>query len=175
MEPTLEIHALPHPDAKVRRLGFDLTDPYVEQCWSSVLGPSGVAVLRRMPTLWREQEPARVRSAALAATFGMTSGIGEHATFKRTLDRLVHFRFGHWIDEGAALGIYSDVPPLSGNALRRAPEWTKATHERLLGRHLDGIATRRDHGASVADITARLDRLQEPNPARLPPTQALKR
>lgn len=62
-----------HPDDRVQRVGFDLTDPYVEQCWSAVVGPSSTLLLRRMPDLWAVNSPARsrplsclVRSASVA-------------------------------------------------------------------------------------------------------------
>jgi TrwC relaxase len=50
MEPpqVLAIHAVPHPNPKVRRVGFALDDPYVEQVWAGVIGPSGLLVLRRL-------------------------------------------------------------------------------------------------------------------------------
>lgn len=175
MEPTIEIQALPHPDLRVRRLGFELTHPYVEQCWGAILGPSGVAVLRRMPTLWRESEPARMSSAEFAATFGLTGGTGEYGKFNRTLNRLVQFRLAHWVDEGAVLGVFTEVAPLSERALDRVPDWTRSAHQHLLGEHLDGIATRNDHRASVADISARLDRLQQPDRSEVPSTEALGR
>jgi len=44
-----------HPNRQVRRVGFDLSDTYVEQCWSAVIGPSAVVLLRRMPELWRHE------------------------------------------------------------------------------------------------------------------------
>jgi hypothetical protein len=53
MEPpeVLAIHAVPHPNPKVRRVGFTLDDPYVEQVWAAVIGPSALLVLRRLPML----------------------------------------------------------------------------------------------------------------------------
>jgi hypothetical protein len=60
MEPpeVLAIHAVPHPNPKVRRVGFALDDPYVKQVGAGVIGPSGLLALRRLPLLWREREPA---------------------------------------------------------------------------------------------------------------------
>ena len=53
MEPpeVLAIHAVPHPNPKVQQVGFALDDPYVEQVWAGVIGPSAVLVLRRLPVL----------------------------------------------------------------------------------------------------------------------------
>jgi hypothetical protein len=172
MDTTLELHAQPHPDHRVRRLGFDLTDPYVEQCWSAVLGPSGIALLRRMPVLWAESEPANFQSAELGASFGLTGGAGPNSRFGRTLQRVTQFRFGEWIEPGTALAVYTEVAPLSERQLQRLPAWTQTTHQRLLGAHLDGIAARDSNSPRVADITVRLDRLQQRRPTQ---TQALGR
>jgi hypothetical protein len=56
----LAIHAVPHPNPKVRRVGFVLDDPYVEQVCAGVIGPSALLALRPLPVLWREREPAVV-------------------------------------------------------------------------------------------------------------------
>ena len=93
METNLELHARPHPDAQVRRLGFDVAHPYVEQCWGAVVGPSSVAILRRMPVLWTQQEPALLPSDALAQTLGLGPGTGQHGRFSRALDRLAQPAF----------------------------------------------------------------------------------
>src|SRR3546814_12576733 len=37
-----------HPDARVQRVGFDLTDPYVEQCWRSEEHTSELQSLMRI-------------------------------------------------------------------------------------------------------------------------------
>jgi hypothetical protein len=41
MEPpeVLAIHAVPHPNPQVRRVGFTLDDPYVEQVWAESSAP----------------------------------------------------------------------------------------------------------------------------------------
>jgi hypothetical protein len=175
MDTHLEIQALPHPDPRIRRLGFDLTHPYVEQCWGAVLGPSGVALLRRMPTLWAEHEPARFPTAELGATLGLTGGTGDQSRFARTLERLTYFDLGAWTDQGSVLSIYTEVAPLTEQRVDRLPEWTRRAHGRLLGEHLDGIASRNDRSSAVADITSRLDRLQQPRTSHQPPSTALGR
>ena len=35
-----------HPNPQVRQVGFDLEHPYVERCWSAVVGPSSMLLLR---------------------------------------------------------------------------------------------------------------------------------
>jgi hypothetical protein len=67
----LVIRAVPHPNPKVRRVGFTLDDPYVEQVWAGVIGPSALLVLRRLPVLWREREPALVDLRELGQSLGL--------------------------------------------------------------------------------------------------------
>src|SRR3546814_2815573 len=52
----------------------------------------------------------------------------------------------------------SDV--CSSDLLSRLPEWTRDTHERLFGAHLEQVDDVARHQADVASITARFDRLQ---------------
>ncbi|HET6662952.1 MAG TPA: hypothetical protein VFG94_01780, partial [Acidimicrobiales bacterium] len=73
MEPpeVLAIHAVPDPNPKVRRVGFALDDPYVEQVWAGVIGPSSLLALRRLPVLWRDRKPAVVDVRELGQSLGL--------------------------------------------------------------------------------------------------------
>jgi hypothetical protein len=174
MDPNIELAAIPHPDPRVRRLGFDLSDPYVEQCWGAVLGPTGVAILRRAPVLWSHSEPALVPAAELAQSLGLGTSHDTNSRFSRAVERLVSFRVAVWVDEGTSLGIYTELPPLGPRSLERAPSWTRETHERLLSARLDNLAaTVTAPNPRVASITARLDQLQQRAPEQ--PTTALQR
>jgi len=175
MDTTIELHARPHPDPRVRRLGFDLTHPYVEQCWGAVIGPSAVVILRRLPVLWAQHEPAQFPADALAASLGLGLGAGQNGRFHRSLERLSQFRLAEWIERGTALAVYTEVTPFSASRVARVPEWTREAHERLLGAHLDGIATETDHGARIAEITARLDRLERPSAPQLQSNKGIER
>ena len=68
-----------HPDARVQRLGFDLSDPYVEQCWGPVIGPSATLLLRRIPTLWTDWVPATISHEELARSLGLAAGTGANS------------------------------------------------------------------------------------------------
>jgi hypothetical protein len=175
MDTNLELHARPHPDTQVRRLGFDLAHPYVEQCWGAVVGPSSVAILRRMPVLWTHHEPAVLPADELAESLGLAPGAGRHGRFNRALDRLAQFRLAEWIDPGRSIAVYTEVAPLRDQRLARLPQWTQEAHERLLDSHLDRIATVKDFSAQVAEVTARLDRLEHPTAHAIPPSKALGR
>lgn len=171
----LELAAAPHPDPRVRRAGFDLTHPYVEQCWGAVIGPSGLAIMRRLPVLWTEQEPARISLAELARSLGLGAGTGENSRLQRSLERMVRFGLAGWAEPERVLGVYSEVPPLRGRRLEQLPEWSRRAHGRLLGAHVDHLVADGNHSPEVAAVSARLDRLQRPNGPGLTPIPAVGR
>jgi hypothetical protein len=165
----LELAAVPHPDSHVRRAGFSLTDPYVEQCWSAVAGPSTVLLLRRLPVLWAAQEPVRLHAAELGNMLGLGPGTTPNSRLARTLDRAVRFHLATWDQPGAALSVYTEVAPLSPRQLERAPEWTRQAHERLLVAHLADLATQAVGPGRAAELVERLDRLQQRVESAAPP------
>jgi hypothetical protein len=155
----LEVHALAHPDERVRRVGFSLEHPYVEQCWAGVLGPSSMLVLRRMPVLWREEMPARVDVRELALSIGLgTATTGQQSRIVRTFDRLRKFGMLVGLDE-ASVGVYAHVPPVPQRLLKRVPDWTVRVHERLVQAHLEELAGG-PPAPAVDGVRARLDHLQ---------------
>jgi hypothetical protein len=162
-DPLLTFSPLNHPNPKVQRVGFELTDPYVEQCWAAVVGPSSTLLLRRMPVLWTERVPAEIPTTELSRSIGLGSGTGHSSRLTGILRRLEQFRLvrptGTTYDH---FDVFVDVPPLTRGQLDRVPEWTRTTHHRLFGAHLDGLADRSDRQAKIASVTARLDRLQHP-------------
>ena len=127
METHFELHARPHPDARVRQLGFDLAHPYVEQCWGALIGPSSVAILRRLPVLWAHQEPTRLPTDVLAQTLGLGPGTGPSGRFHRALDRLTRSRLAEWIEPGTAIAVYTEDAPRSQRGLGRLPVRSRAT------------------------------------------------
>jgi hypothetical protein len=161
---TIVIHAAGHPAFAVQRAGFPLDHPYVEQCWTSMLGPSGVLFLRRMPELWRQGTTVGVEVEALARSLGLGAAKGRRSAMWRTMDRLCNMRFAQWGGE-QELEVYTEVRPLTARQLERVPELVRDTHERLLGEHLDRLATPlatpQPPVAGVTDLTRRLDRLQQ--------------
>jgi hypothetical protein len=173
MEPpeVLAIHAVPHPNPKVRRIGFALDDPYVEQVWAGVIGPSALLVVRRLPVLWREREPAVVDLRELGQSLGLGPSLARSGRTWRTIERLVGFGLAQWLP-GDELGVRTEVAPLIDRQLARVPVWTRQVHDRLLGTHLDRLALSHtdpplhpDWSLDTARITARLDHLQHRRPA----------
>lgn len=167
-----------HPNPTVRHVGFELDSSYVEQCWASTLGPSSIALLRRMPVLWTAQVPAGIEAGELSASLGLGTGTGERSRLHNTLDRLV--RFGLMRESaGGEFDVFCQVAPLSARQLERAPQWTVDIHQRLLTAHLtrvgatEPVAGGVDAGADPAVLLAgRLDRLQRPSPPRPVPVGA---
>jgi hypothetical protein len=138
---TLEITPLPHPDPRVReRAGFDLTHPYLEQCWTPILGPSGVLVLRALPGLWAEGSPAVADSDELARSVGLSAAPGRKATFHRALDRLATMGMAVWTERGSSIGIYTQVPPVGAGRMAKRPERTQRAHRRHLEDRLAQLA-----------------------------------
>ena len=137
----LAIHPAAYPNLEVHRAGFPLDHPYLEQCWSPILGPSSVLLLRHTAQLWRDQSPAHVDSADLAQQIGLGKGTGTHSPLGHTVNRLVRFRFAEWAAPGV-LDVYTEVRPIRDRDLRRLPDWSAARHDQLLERHLDDIVSR---------------------------------
>jgi hypothetical protein len=135
---SLEVHPAPHPKLEAHRAGFPLDHPYLEQCWTPVLGPSSVLLLRRIPWLWRESAPAEVDVGELGAQLGLGHGDGRHSPMARTVERIVRFRFASWSGPGT-LDVFTEVPPLPDRHLDRVPRWCVERHEQLLTAHLDAL------------------------------------
>lgn len=159
---TLSFTPVDHPDKRVQRIGFELTDPYVEQCWSAVVGPTSTLLLRRFPALWAKEVPAQIRTSDLSRSLGLGEGVGERSRIASTMQRLVQYRLARPCPDGMGLDVYQQVSPLSTRQLERVPEWTQHTHERLFGAHLEQIDDLSKHRGSVASMSKRLDRLQRP-------------
>ena len=134
----LEIHPAAHPSLEVHRAGFPLDHPYLEQCWSPILGPSSILLLRHTAQLWRDQSPAVVDTADLAQQIGLGKGHGNHSPLGRTLDRIARFRFASWAAPGV-LDVYTEIRPLREHDRSRVPDWTARRHHELLERHLDSL------------------------------------
>lgn len=163
LDTTLSFTPVDHPDQRVRRFGFELADPYVEQVWSTVLGPSGTLLLRRLPVLWTDSIPLRVEGRDLAGQLGLGRGVAHQSRFARTLDRIMHFGLAASSPDGPGLDVYLQVAPLTEGRVAHLPAWTRQAHERLLDAHLAQIGAAGVTAppvTNVSSLTARLDRLQ---------------
>ncbi|MGH9117137.1 MAG: hypothetical protein ACRD0A_04450 [Acidimicrobiales bacterium] len=114
---------------------FPATHPYVEECWTGIIGPTSVLLLRRATLLFHERVPAVIDSAELAASLGLGRGLGRDGRLGHTIERLRQFRLAAWEPEHA-LAIADRVPPLTSRQLERGPAWVTRRHQL----HLDRLA-----------------------------------
>lgn len=149
-----------HPDQRVRQVGFDLTDTYVEQCWSAVVGPSATLLLRRLPELWRHQVPAEIPASEFSQSLGLGAGTGPNSRLASTMDRLVRFGLAR-PERAGGLDVFLEVAPLHTRQLERVPAWTRSTHERLLSAHLEGFEGVTQHRSKVTAATDDLERFRQ--------------
>jgi hypothetical protein len=150
----------------VRRVGFALDEPYVEEVWVGVIGPSVLLALRRLPVLWREREPALVDLRELGQSLGLGPSLARSGRMWRTIERLVGFGMAHWLlcDE---LGVRTDVAPLCGRQLARVLGCTRQVHDRLVGMHLDRLALA--HTDRTLGPPRPVPRDRPPRPPPVPP------
>jgi hypothetical protein len=136
---SLEAHLAPHPKLEVHRGRFPLDHPYLEQCWTPVLGPSKL-LLRRVPWLWSEATPAEIDIGALGAQLGR--GDGCHSPMGRTVERIARLlsasssardtrdltlrvRDGIRGTHPSSGHTLAGFPPGNLRATRRAPGWSR--------------------------------------------------
>lgn len=135
---TLTVVAVPHRSPEVHRAGFDMGSEYVERVWTSSLGCTAVALLRRLASEFADAEVVTINLPELATALGLAWTDSRHSPLNRTLDRLVRFGFARWAD--GELHVYTTVPPLGHGRLARLPQQVRDDHALLLGVHLDSLA-----------------------------------
>jgi hypothetical protein len=109
-----------HPDPRVRRIGFELADPYVEQWWGAVVGPSCTLLLRRLPELWRQSVPVEMQAEELSCSLGLGHGVGRHSRINQALKRLDDFGLTHTDARPDQIDVYSTVSPLRASLTERS-------------------------------------------------------
>lgn len=162
----LRLHPVPHQSAAIHQLGFPLDHPYVEQCWTPVIGPTSVLLLRRLPQLWTTAIPAQVELTDLSRSLGLGASTGPNGAMRRTLERLTRFRLASFSGP-EDLDVYTEAPPVPQRQLDRLPSWTRDRHHHLLTQHLDHLA--RPH--TPTNLTTALDRLHHPRPTTPTPAR----
>lgn len=161
---TLSFTQVDHPRTQIRNVGFDLRHPHVEQCWSAVIGPSSVLLLRRLPGLWSAEVPAVLDTAEFARSLGLGSGTGITGRLHNTLGRLTHFGLTERSPDGSGLDVCCQMPVLSPRQLVQASWMTRESHERIFDEHLRTLAEAAGHCTSAPRIVSRLDQLRNEPP-----------
>jgi hypothetical protein len=109
---------------------FPLDHPYVERCWTSVVGPTGVALLRRASVLFSASSQPTIDLLQVARDLGIT-GSDASRRMQRTLLRLERLGFIE-CPTSDEVHVYVDVPPLPAGELRRSTASLRAMHRNLV-------------------------------------------
>ncbi len=106
---------------------FACRSDYVEQCWTPLLGPSSILLLRLLETIVTDT-PTTMSLRELAHRIGIAD-----AAARRTLQRLGQFRHIALLDNGT-LAVRTELPALARAQTRRIPATAEAMHHRHLAR-----------------------------------------
>jgi len=101
---------------------------YVEACWTSVIGPSGVALLRLVAGM-TAHGPVRMHPGELAAVLGISHTQGKNSRLTRTLDRLD--RFGLIDRNGTRILVPQHCNPLPTHTVERSCDLVQHWHHTL--------------------------------------------
>lgn len=117
-------------DPVVDRVGFGVTDPYVELVWLPVIGPSATWMLRRLDG-WLPEPGSVVEFdlGELGAMLGLGPSVAAGSSVQRTMRRLVRFGLADWCGQ---LRVRGFVPPLPRRQLVRLPLWVQDAHAALV-------------------------------------------
>ena len=107
---------------------FPLDHEYVERCWTSVIGPTGVMVLRRAAALFAESDRPTVDLIELARDLGLIGSDGPRR-MRRTIGRLMRLGFLAFAS-ASEVDVVVEVAPLPTRDLRRASAALRADHHR---------------------------------------------
>lgn len=126
--PFPSVRIVPWVDPLTDRVGHDPRSAYVERCWTGVLGPTTLLLLRRIADHFdTDPEGFELELADTAAALGLgTLGGGRNSPFGRALQRTAQFglaRFGT-----AGMAVRRRIPPLSQRQLDRLPDDVRRSH-----------------------------------------------
>ncbi len=106
---------------------FGCRSDYVEQCWTPLLGPSSVLLLRLLATMVTDT-PVRLSLHELARRIGVADSVA-----RRTLLRLKQFRHLTLLDDGS-VAVRTELPALAPGQAKRIPATAEAMHHCHLAR-----------------------------------------
>ena len=126
-----EIVVVAWDDPVVEALGHWPGDPYVEECWLGILGPSTTLLWARLARLCAAGPSTAVDVVDLAVSLGLGEGLRPNAPLPRSLARLVQFGCGH--RAGDTFAVRRALPHVPARQLGRLSWSARCAHERLLG------------------------------------------
>lgn len=125
--PFPSVRVVPWIDPLTDRVGHDPRSPYVERCWTGVLGPTTLLLLRRIADHFdAHPEGFELPLADTAAALGLGSFGGRNSPFARALQRTAQFGLARFGTTGMA--VRRRVPPLSQRQLDRLPDDVRRAH-----------------------------------------------
>ncbi len=135
-------------DPVVEAVGHDARGWYVEAFWLPVLGPTAVALARRLADgLDRRPDGFTVEFVELSASLGLgDKPPSATAMLTRALRRLDSFKFVA-LDDAGGVRARTHLPPIHSKHLRRLPDVVRSAHhewaEAQLNRPIDDLARMR--------------------------------
>lgn len=124
-----------------------LTDPYVEEVWSEILGPTATLLARRLGRLI-ESRPGGVELDV--GEVGESLGVGRGVAI-RAFERLHRFEVVHSDLDRGLVGVSGYAPSVGDGRLLRLSEAGRTAHDRLTA----ASVAERAVGRATAILTAR--------------------
>jgi hypothetical protein len=126
-------------DPLIEDLGYEAGSRYVETYWAPALGPSAIAVLRRLSEgLASAPDGLVVPLGELSRAIGLGGTIRPDARLVLALARIADFGFA--MVDGERYAVRSSLPPLTRRQMARLPRSVAAAHDAEFDDELDGRA-----------------------------------
>jgi hypothetical protein len=130
----------PWLDAVGAEAGYDPRSEYAEHFWLPLLGPSTVALLRRL-AMGLDQWPDGFECSTRELSWSLGLGrLGPGASFGRILRRSEDFGMAR-LEPDSQLLVRRLMPPVPLRMVRRLPVWLQEAHREYQGAPLTGART----------------------------------
>jgi hypothetical protein len=130
-----------NPSNTARAYGISPLDPYVEWCWTPVVGPTTVALVRRVAALVNAGEE-RIACSDMGRLLGIQASdeLSPSSPLTRTMRRAQQFGLAFWGPEQPGVyvtfGIFDQMPVLRARNLQRLPLLLRQRHAAASPRQL---------------------------------------
>jgi hypothetical protein len=127
-----ELVVVAYEDPVIERLGFGPDDPYIEQCWVAIVGPSASWMWRRLARVATKTGivPAVVNTTDLLLSIGLGEGLRKNSLGARTVARLVAFDLAKQGGrDGSVLAVRRALPQLCERQARHLPLSVRTYHD----------------------------------------------
>lgn len=111
--------------------GFAVRSDYVEHCWCSIIGPTGLVLLRTVACFVDGPGRASLPVDELAKALGVGAHSGPNGVVPRTLARLERFNLALGLPNGE-LAVRIVLPPLTYRQVQLAGRLVQAAHDQYL-------------------------------------------